>query len=978
MKSDEPIPFASPLINRLTTAGLAFVAFGSTGAPAQAPDFPIQSDYSQSVLPRWLAKRVQDSRLLDNCESLSTWTTATEDQGSPEISLTSERAMDGSHCLRLRSRTTGPKPIPHGRYYGTSSAVRVVKEEDWSAWNRLSFWVYPDLKGFRNVSLIVILHNNGKEKMPDTYGKMGKNYVLLKNHQWNHVVWEIGNLSRDKISGVEFAYRVQGHEPGATDTVQYDIDKLELQKVHEDYFEGWAVAPGAISFSHAGYQIGSPKSALASDLTAKTFSLLDAQTGAAVLTKEVKHIETSLGKFQVLDFTEWTKPGTYIVKSGGRQTKPFRIGDSVWESSLWKAINFFYTERCGFAVPGVHDVCHADWVLKHKNQSIVVNGGWHDAGDLSQNLTNTSEAAYAMFALAERLQNRNENPALLKRLLEEANWGLQFVLKTTFHDGYRTGFNTMDRWTDGIIGTDDDMLAEASKSASISFSAAGTEAIAARVLRASDPILADRCLQMAREDWKFGVEMLDHPEPPKEWELSAGARFWRSSECEQAAHAAIASIELFKTTGDRVYADKAAGYGRYVTSCQEKSILPGMDYPITGFFYTDPSKKLILRYAHLSHEEAPMIALAGLCEALPQHPDWMSWYSAVTLYSKYFQVEMAKFTAPYGMLANSIYRDDEYKDFSPGDPNIPQQSYRDQVTNGVKVGDHYFVRRFPVWFEFRGNHGTTLAQATGLAEAAHLRGDYSLHSQLQEQLQWVIGRNPFVQSTMWGEGYDYAPQYTAMSGDLVGSLPVGIQTHRDEDVPYWPTENCHNWKEVWVVPTGRWIWLMKNLSGTAILNGMARDGKPVTLRNLSTGQEFTANPSRTDRKISVSLPSGEYEVSSGPERRTLTLLSGGTYQVDLQSEKGVQFTATQQTDEHGAVHLSVKATGAGKHHIRILAQNVEFEASDRVVSLNGSAQSFEWKGVVKSQSAPWIAVVTADGDQATRKEISGLAWRARR
>ena len=30
---------------------------------------------------------------------------------------------------------------------------------------------------------------------------------------------------------------------------------------------------------------------------------------------------------------------------------------------------------------------------------------------------------------------------------------------------------------------------------------------------------------------------------------------------------------------------------------------------------------------------------------------------------------------------------------------MPRNSYRDQVLNGVKVGDHYYVRRFPVWFE---------------------------------------------------------------------------------------------------------------------------------------------------------------------------------------------------------------------------------------------------------------------------------------
>jgi len=49
-----------------------------------------------------------------------------------------------------------------------------------------------------------------------------------------------------------------------------------------------------------------------------------------------------------------------------------------------KAINFLYAERCGMAIPGVHGICHRDWTVVHDNQRIVINGGWHDAGDLTQ------------------------------------------------------------------------------------------------------------------------------------------------------------------------------------------------------------------------------------------------------------------------------------------------------------------------------------------------------------------------------------------------------------------------------------------------------------------------------------------------------------------------------------------------------------------------------------------------------------------
>jgi hypothetical protein len=971
---------------------------------------PLATDYANSTWPRWLAKPVSASRLLDSCDSLSTWKPYHEDQGQPAVTVTHDDHIFGNAAIRLRAPTNGPTPIPQGRYYGTASAWRVVNNEDWSKWNRISVWIRPHLPGFYHVSLIIRFHNEGVEKVPDVYTKMGVNYVLLNNDKWNHIVWEIANLPRDKVTGLEFAYRVQGHEPGATNEVQYDIDKIELQKVDADYYEGWAVAPGRIAFSNPGYQVGSPKSALASDLTARTFELVNAASGAVVLRKSVKAIDSPLGRFQVMDFTEVTTPGTYFIRAGARTTKTFRIAEDVWESSLWKAINFFYVERCGYAVPGVHDVCHADWDLQHGDQHIIVNGGWHDAGDLSQNLVNTAECDYAMFTLLESLQQRNLNPALRDRLREEAEWGLQFVMKTSFHDGFRTEFNTMDRWTDGIVGTDDDMVANASKSPEADFTCASVEAVAARVLRHSEPVLAGRCLTQAEEDWKFGVRDFGsrrfgfrrrprptttanagappqgtNPAPPS---ASAGAAappprrrsnpmsaMFGGSVTELAGFASLAGIELWKSTDDQQYADKAVVYGKMIVNAQERSVKPGMRYPITGFFYTDPQKVDLLRYEHLSREQAPTVALVKLCEAFPNHPDWMQWYSAVTLYAKYYQEAMANFTQPYGMLCNSVYKDDEYNAISGDNPEITPESYREQVLNGVKVGDHYYVRRFPVWFEFRGNHATTLAQSVALSEAAHLRGDYDLTALLQQELEWVIGRNPFVESTMWGEGYDYAPQYTAMSGNIVGSLPVGIQTHRNRDAPYWPTENCHNWKEVFGIPTGRWIWLMKNLSGPAMITGAAVPGARIEFRDAMLGTDTSVNADPSGA-FSATVPEGAYEIDSAGEQRTMSLLSGGTYSVDLRPGHGFDLQLSQQTDASGNVTITAQVRGFGTHTLAVRASNVTLDHARYAVALTGGTQTVAWHGKVDTINSPWVAVVIPDQNFAGRKEATGLAWRA--
>ena len=125
--------------------------------------------------------------------------------------------------------------------------------------------------------MLTILYNDGQIEGGPGQPTLGAyNYILLKPNQWNHVVWEIPHLTRDKVTAVEFIYRLQGNEPGAATTVCYDFDQLELQTVDADHYEGWNVAPGRIAFCHTpATGLGSPKTAVASDLPTANFKLLE-------------------------------------------------------------------------------------------------------------------------------------------------------------------------------------------------------------------------------------------------------------------------------------------------------------------------------------------------------------------------------------------------------------------------------------------------------------------------------------------------------------------------------------------------------------------------------------------------------------------------------------------------------------------------------------------------------------------------------
>jgi hypothetical protein len=692
--------------------------------------------------------------------------------------------------------------------------------------------------------------------------------------------------------------------------VRFDLDQVELQRVVPDEFEGWRVPPGQLAYCHSGYEPGAPKIALAQNVKAAEFVLVRQEGNLAVLRNSIQSRKTELGEFQVLDFSEFNEPGVYRLEAGGVSTPWFRMGADVWRDSIWKTINLFYCERCGQATPGIHDRCHEDWTATHGGKSIVINGGWHDAGDLSQGLVNTAEATYAMLDLAETLARRaasdDEQDVLAQRLAHEALWGLAWMLKTRFGDGTRVTWATMDYWTDGVMGTPDDTLGDCSNSPFDNFLAAATEAKAAHWLSAQSKRLleagrrdrsanstlpwaagsantdAQEALKAAREDWQFGVARAKAPN------------------LEVAAAGALASIELFKATGEQAFADKAFELAQIILQSQQREY-PDWEIPLTGFFYTGPKRERILHYAHRGHEQAPVVALAELCRLFPEHRDWMRWYSGVVLHSEYLK-RIAESTEPWGMVPASVYSVEESRDVR----------FKEQVRNGIKLSETHYLRRFPVWFDFRGNTGTGLSQAKALSAAARLRGDAASANLARRQLEWTVGRNPFGQSLMFGEGRDYAPQYTAMSGDMVGSLPVGIQTRENRDVPYWPAANCYNYKEVWVHPSSRWLGIMTDLH-----------------------QLTQERPDAADRAVA--------------------------------------FLSTKVEAQEDMITITAVVRGTGTHRATLRGSNLVPETPEQAADFGSAPErTLTWRARRESAKEPWVAVFLLDGKPAEKRELLGL------
>ncbi len=737
------------------------------------PVMPMKAIYENSLEYEWQQKKVLEFKVLSDMETMGAW----RHRGNfGSLVLSDERPYKGKHALLLESPTRGSTPVPNsGRSWGSASAFLQVDNEDWTGWNRITFWIYPDMPGWKVVPLSLAFQNDGVEKVPWSYAPVGTSFPVVENHKWNKVCWEIDHLGRDRVTGISIGYMVRGHERSASETARFFIDEICLEKVQADHIEGWDVAPGHIAYNHAGYANGFPKIAFTSENNGQRFVLKDNNTGKAVKEGAVASQTTPLGAFQMMDFSEVNTPGTYVLEVGKLKSKPFTIAPfpEVFRSSIIKTINHFYTQRCGFAVPGIHDACHLDWMCTHEGKSVPIHGGWHDAGDLSQGLVNTAEAAYAMMMLADKL--KKTDPSLTDRLLEEAEWGVSWMIRTRFDNGYRNVWCTRDGWSDGIIGTNDDFNSTARKDSHANLVSTTTEAFAAMALKERNPFLAANALTCAKEDYSFGIEI----EPSRKHVELVGA-------------ALNAALALFEVTKEEVYKKEAIEHAAYILSCQQQDVTA--EIPLSGFFYRTPEKEAILHYGHRAHEQDLVVGLVKLSRLFPSEA--AEWKKALRLYADYYK-KICAYTAPYSMIPAGIY------DFS----KARTDEDREQLKNGVRLNDRYYMKRFPVWKEYRGNSGTTLTQAKGLAVVANYLQDKELLTIAYRAFDWHLGVNPFAQSLMYGEGYRFAALFTYSSGNLVGGLAVGVQTHFFRDEPYWPTEICWTWKEIWVHPSTRWLML---------------------------------------------------------------------------------------------------------------------------------------------------------------------------
>lgn len=767
---------------------------------------PLPLDYGKSFETAGLKKEVIVSDILSDMEGLKGWS----HKGIGRMETGHDYVKSGKNSLRLSAPVTSPQFPSWGLGLGTSMASLEIGGKNWEKYNRVLFFIYPDCEGARSIYLNLYIENDGKIKVPDEYGREGYHEINLINHQWNLCFVEMSELARDKVTKLSFAIETFGKEQTMGDSLVFYVDDVRLQTVkNPEVVSGWQPAEGRIIYSTSGYRTDSQKSAIVKT-TGDHFRLINYATSQPVYEGSIQESQTALGTFRTLDFSDFRKEGQYALEVGSVRTQPFYINRNVWEDSAWRVINFMFCERCGYPVPGKHGTCHSDLNGEYNGHIFTFNGGWHDAGDMSQQTLQTGEIAYSLFEVANRAKAQN-NKQLHIRAMEEARWGLDFILKTRLGDGFRAQSTGTNLWTDGLIGTMDDASrrqAQVHDGAFQNFLFAAIEAYAARSID-DDPMMKDHLTKIAQEDFDFALKRFEKLGYAERYR---GGHAYMASQSQYYASISWSASQLYKLTENQRYADYAAQYIRYTLDCQRTEPLKDKD-GLCGFFYRDLNKKSIVHYTHQSRDQIYMQALTTLCETQPNHPDYGKWTGAIRLYGDYLK-KIMRYVQPYGMVPSGVYHVDEVKDSANfydvqvGIRKDVSKQYKEQLENGFRLDNEHYLRVFPVWFSFKGNAAVHLATGKAAALCGKFLNDPKLLDIAEQQLFWIVGKNPFGQSLIYGEGSNYAQQYCALPGEMVGEIPVGMQSRFNEDTPYWPQFNTATYKEVWGSSAGRWLSLI--------------------------------------------------------------------------------------------------------------------------------------------------------------------------
>ncbi|MFT3703444.1 MAG: glycoside hydrolase family 9 protein [Agriterribacter sp.] len=195
-----------------------------------------------------------------------------------------------------------------------------------------------------------------------------------------------------------------------------------------------------------------------------TWSVINAVTNQPVFTSKITKAFGAYGPFDKtarLDFSAYSTPGKYYLKTGEIISPTFEIGNDVYKGAADFCLRYMRQQRSWFN-PVLKDSCHTrDGYTLYgpmpDSTYMDVSGGWHDATDYLQYSSTSANATFHLlasyrdfpYAFEDHYQeNGLEGSNTIPDVLDEAHWGLDWLLK----------MHPKDDWMFNQVGDDRDHM----------------------------------------------------------------------------------------------------------------------------------------------------------------------------------------------------------------------------------------------------------------------------------------------------------------------------------------------------------------------------------------------------------------------------------------------------------------------------------------------------------------------------------------
>jgi len=575
--------------------------------------------------------------------------------------------------------------------------------------------------------------------------------------------------------------------------------------------------------NHVGYEFDKAKKAIVvADYKASliSFQLIDANTGQQVYNGSITYCGTvnkwKNWQFWTMDFSQFTTAGTYklqIVQPQGKiLSYPFVIGKNVLEQgTLSDVIYYFKGQRSS----GLLDKADRRSPLLGRPDTVDAHGGWYDAtGDYGKHLSHLTFSSYfnpqqipftawSLFKTYELLSKRpgTDFRQFNRRLLDEAMYGADYLCRMQAKNG--SFYRSVGAPGPGKLPQD----------------------------RAIGPEGKSYRIKVSKTDDSFKGRTIDTN--------------WRSYQCSYRSGggmsiAALAIASTYKTSGDYSNADYLKAAENAFDFLEANNIAmtnDGKENILDDYCALTAATELYKATQDDKYKTAAEKRALSLIGRLSTWKNYQNYWRADNKDRPFFHpsdaglpvvslVEYYPYAAPETQqsIKNAIRQSFSFEFAITSEVNNPF-GYSRQLTQDT-LGNRRSAFFFPhgsdasPWWQGENARLGSMAAAARFAVGL-FADDKPFQDKLEgfalDQLNWILGLNPFDSCMLEGVGHNNPAygffgtfEYTNAPGGIVNGITSGFSDENDIDfnLSYAQTGKDADWRwaEQWL-PHASWYML---------------------------------------------------------------------------------------------------------------------------------------------------------------------------